>query len=60
MEKRTCEDPNDDPRSSVEPTNAVTVPIFLVSEQATESYRQLALGFGRGEFNDGVSTVGTR
>jgi hypothetical protein len=60
MEKRTCEDPNDDPRGSVEPTKAVTVLIFLVSVQATETYRQLALGSGRGEVYDEVDTAGTR
>jgi hypothetical protein len=60
MEKRTCEDPNVDPRGSVEPAKAVTVPIYLVSEQATENYIQLALGFGRGEVYDEVGTAGTR
>jgi hypothetical protein len=60
VEKRTCEDPNDDPRGSVEPTKAVTVTIFLVSEQATETYRQLAMGSGRGEVYDEVGTFGTR
>jgi hypothetical protein len=60
MEKRTCEDPNDDPRGSVEPTKAVTVRRILVSVQATETYRQLALRSGRGEFYDDVSTAGTR
>jgi hypothetical protein len=60
MEKRTCEDPNVDPWGSVEPAKAVTVPIFLVSEQATETYIQLALWSGRGEFYDEVGTVGTR
>jgi hypothetical protein len=37
MEERTCEDTKEDPRGSVEPTKAVTVPIFLVSEQTTET-----------------------
>ena len=60
MEERTCEYPKEDPRGSVEPTKAVTVPNFLVSEQATETYRQLALGSGRGEVYDDVGTVGTR
>lgn len=60
MEERTCEDPKEDTRGSVEPTKAVAVTDFLVSEQAAESYRQLALGFGRGEVYDEVGTVGTR
>ena len=60
MEKRTCEDPNADPRGSVEPAKAVTVRIFVVSVQATENYIQLALGSGRGEVYDEVGTVGTR
>jgi len=59
MEECTCEDPNEDPRGSVEPTKAVTVPIVLVSEQATETYRQLTLGSGRGEVYDEVGTAGT-
>jgi hypothetical protein len=62
MEKRTCKDPNDDPRGSVEPAKAVTVTvtIFRVSEQATEKYIQLAMGSVRGEVYDEVGTVGTR
>ena len=60
MEEGICEDPKEDPRGSVEPTKSVTVPIFLVSEQATETYRQLALWSGRGEVYDAVGTVGTR
>jgi hypothetical protein len=60
MEERTCEDPKEEPRSSVEPTKAVTLAIFLVSEQATEFYRKLALGSGRGEVYEEVGTVGTR
>ena len=59
MDERTCEDPREDPRGSVEPTKAVTVPIVLVSEQATETYIQLALGSGRGEVYDEVGTAGT-
>jgi hypothetical protein len=47
MEEGICEDPKEDPRGSVEPTKSVTVPIFLVSEQETETYRQLALESGR-------------
>ena len=60
MEKRTCEDPKDDPRGSTEPTKAVSVPIFRVFIYATETYRQLALGSGRGEVYDEVGTAGTR
>ena len=60
IEERTCEHPKEDPRGSVEPTKAVTVTDFLVSEQATESYRQVALGSGRGEVYDEVGTAGTR
>jgi len=60
MEKRTCEDPNVDPRGSVEPAKAVTVPIFLVSEQATENYTQLTLWSEHGETYDEVGTAGTR
>jgi hypothetical protein len=37
MEELTCEDPKEDPRGSVQPTKAVTVPVFLVSEQTTET-----------------------
>ena len=60
IEELTCEHPKEDPWGSVEPTKAVTVTDFLVSEQATESYRQLALGSGHGEVYDFVGTAGTR
>jgi hypothetical protein len=41
MDRRTFENPNDDPRGSIEPTKAVAVTNFLVSVQAAEFYRQL-------------------
>jgi hypothetical protein len=59
METHTCEDPKKVPRCSVELTKAVTMKNFPVSEQATESYGQLALGSGPGEVYDEVGTAGT-
>jgi hypothetical protein len=60
MEERTCENPKEDPRSSVKPTKTVTLTNFLVFEQAAESYRKLASGSGPGEVYENVGTGGTR
>jgi hypothetical protein len=60
MEERTCENPKEDPRSSVKPSKAVALANFLVFEQAAECYRKLASGSGPGEVYEKVGAAGTR